>query len=105
MKGVSDLSTSTNSPSNTALMSSNCMLTTVDNPYNPFNDFAQWYMFDVEHGHNSCGHLATIANVSDEMSDTEYMDEMERAIDDIIANDILNIYKKIYINNTTQLVE
>ena len=39
-----------------------CMLTTIDNPYNPFTQFSKWFMFDTEKGYNSCGYLDRIVN-------------------------------------------
>ena len=47
------------------------MLSTTDNPFDPFNDFTSWYMFDCEKGHNTCARLARIANVSETMSQKE----------------------------------
>jgi len=32
-------------------MASKCMLTTFDNPYNPFDEFTSWFMFDEEKGY------------------------------------------------------
>ena len=55
------------------------MLTTVDNPYDPFNNFSSWYMFDVESGYNSCSYLARIAKTSEQFTDTENEEEIERA--------------------------
>lgn len=72
-----------------------CMLTTFDNPYNPFEDFSLWFLFDVEQGYNTCGKLARVAEYSNDMTQKEFDDETERAIDSIIMNDFLNIYKKI----------
>ena len=72
-----------------------CMLTTFDNPFNPFDQFEEWFLFDVEKGYNSCGKIARIANFSEDMSDKEYLEETERAIDAIILYDPLNIYKKL----------
>ena len=71
------------------------MLTTNDNPFNPFNQFDSWFMFDVEKGYNSCAYLSRIAKTSDQMSDDENEEEIERAIDEIIKYDFMNIYKKV----------
>lgn len=72
-----------------------CMLTTFDNPFNPFDQFEQWFLFDVEKGYNTCDRLARTANLSEDLSDKEYLEETERAIDEIILYDYLNIYKKL----------
>ena len=76
-------------------MSSCCMLTTVDNPFNPFEQFESWFLFDVEKGYNSCSYLARIAKLSDDLSQNEIDEEIERAIDEIIKYDFMNIYKKV----------
>ena len=76
-------------------MTNDCMLTTFDNPYNPFDQFTLWLMFDKEKGYNTCEHLARIVKLSDDLSEKEIDDETERAIDEIIKYDPLNIYKKV----------
>ena len=76
-------------------MASQYMLTTVDNPYNPFTDFEKWFLYDVQQDYNTCSYLARMINETSDMSDKELDDETERAIDTIIKNDFLNIYKKI----------
>ena len=76
-------------------MARTCALTTFDNPYDPIDQFDSWFMFDIEKGYNSCGYLARIANTSESFSDEENNAEIERAIDEIILYDFLNIYKKV----------
>ena len=71
-------------------------LTTIDNPFNPFTDFTKWFLYDVEKGYNSCAYLARIARTSDQLSDAENLNEIERAIDEIIKLDFMGIYKKVY---------
>ena len=72
-----------------------CMLTTFDNPFDPFEQFTSWLLFDNEKGYNTCGKLDRIANITDDMSEEEIKEETERAIDEIIQYDFLNIYKKV----------
>ena len=76
-------------------MAKKCMLTTTDNPYDPFKQFASWFMFDIEKGYNSCAYLGRIARTSDQLSEEENDQEVERAIDEIIKYDFMNIYKKV----------
>lgn len=71
------------------------MLTTIDNPFDPFTDFNSWFLFDVEKGYNSCAYLARIARTSDQLSDKENNEEIERAIDEIIKYDFMNVYVKV----------
>lgn len=78
-----------------------CMLTTFDNPYDPFEQFSLWFLFDVEKGYNTCSYIARVINIQDGLSQKEIDDETERAIDEIIANDFLNIYKKVIKNKET----
>lgn len=80
-------------------MNGQCMLTTIDNPYNPFTQFDQWFMFDTEKGYDSCGYIGRIARSSDELTDEENMTEIERAIDEILKYDFTNMRKKIYDNS------
>lgn len=76
-------------------MSKESMLTTIDNPFDPFEQFDLWFLFDVEKGYNTCSYLARIVELSDDMSQKEIDDEIERAIDEIIVYNPLNIYKKV----------
>lgn len=70
-------------------------LTTIDNPYDPIENFSDWFNYDTDKGYNSSGLLARIAKISDSMSDEENDREVERAIDEIIKFDPLNIYMKV----------
>ena len=72
-----------------------CMLTTFDNPYDPFDDFYSWYMYDMDKGYCSCSYLDRIARTSDQLSEEENDREIERAIDEIIKYDFMNRYKKV----------
>jgi hypothetical protein len=71
------------------------MLTTIDNPFDPFEQFTSWWLFDIEKGYNTCSYLARIAKLSEEMSDEEVNYEIERAIDEILKFNPFNIYIKV----------
>ena len=71
------------------------MLTTIDNPFDPIEDFKNWFSFDIEKGYNSCAYLSRIAKTSDSLTEEENDEEIERAIDEIIKYDFMGIYKKV----------
>lgn len=76
-------------------MERRCALTTVDNPYSPFEQFTSWFLFDEEKGYHTSAYLGRIARTSDQLSDEENNKEIERAIDEIIKYDFTNIYQKV----------
>lgn len=73
-------------------------LTTFDNPFSPFTQFNEWFVWDTTHGYNSCGYLARIARTSSQLTDEENNIEIERAIDEIISLDFMNVYRKVRAN-------
>lgn len=70
-------------------------ITTIDNPFDPFDDFTSWFNYDVENGYYTCSKLARLTNITDDMSSIEEEAEIERAIDRLIEIDPLDIYKKV----------
>lgn len=70
-------------------------LTTNDNPYDPFDNFEKWFMYDNDHGYNSCAYLARVARTSDALTPRENTQALEEAIDDIVRLDVMNNYKKV----------
>lgn len=71
------------------------MLTTVDNPFSPFTQWRDWFLYDTSHGYNTCGYLARISVVSPDLSEEEYDRCVEDAMDEIIEYDPLGIYIKV----------
>lgn len=70
-------------------------LTTIDNPFDPFDEFNEWYNFDLNKGYDCCGYLDRIARTSDQLSDEENERQIESAIDEIISYDLSNTYRKV----------
>lgn len=77
-----------------------CRLTTIDNPYNPFENFDLWFNYDSINGYNTCGYLARVAFTSDQLTDYENNLVIETAIDSIIQNDFMGLYTKVYRDET-----
>ena len=70
-------------------------LTTIDNPYDPCDEFDQWFAYDTEKGYNSCGLLERVAHTSDELSPEDNRIEINNAINEIVLNDLSGIYKRV----------
>lgn len=71
------------------------MLTTIDNPYNPFDAFDRWLQFDTSKGYNTCALLARVSTSSNELSEFDESNEIENAMNDIIMYDPSQNFKKV----------
>ncbi len=81
--------------SNEAPSSVITMLTTADNPFDPFTNFNDWLNFDESKGYNTCAYLARIAKTSDDLSEADQDLAIQAAIDEIVRINVLGIYKKV----------
>lgn len=74
------------------------MLTTIDNPFNPFTHWDEWKRYDEDKKYFTCAYLARIAKTSHELSETDYKKAIEDAINEIVRLNINGLYTKIYEN-------
>ena len=71
------------------------MLTTIDNPYDPFEEFDAWYAFDARMGYHTPSFLARIVVTSDEISEVDANLANEQAIDEIVEENVLGLWRKV----------
>jgi hypothetical protein len=71
------------------------MLTTVDNPFNPFTHFDEWYTWDEAAGYRTTSFLARIVSTSDDLSEADESLAIEEAINEIVEENVLGLYRKI----------
>lgn len=81
-------------------MAEEVMLSTIDNPYNPFDNFDQWYAYDElkarqENRPTCCGYLARVDASSDEVSEAEQRQTMNDIIDEIIELNLSGKFIKL----------
>lgn len=76
-------------------MENEYMLTTIDNPFNPFDQFIPWFMFDIEKGYYTCSKIARLVTIAEDMSQKEIDVAMDNAIDRLIEIDPLHIYIRV----------
>jgi len=71
------------------------MLTTTDNPYDPFTQFDSWFAFDVTHGYHTLQYLADIVVTSDQLSEADQLLAQEQGIDEILEFNVNGMFKKV----------
>lgn len=71
------------------------MLTTVDNPFNPFTDFDEWNVFDQSLGYNTLSVLARVIVTSDELPDADQQAAYDQAVDEIVQENIIGVWRKV----------
>jgi hypothetical protein len=76
------------------------MLTTVDNPFDPFTQFDEWLVYDSQSGYETPSFLARIVRTSNELSSADEDLAVEQAIDEIVRENVLGIYRKVSRTNS-----
>ena len=72
------------------------MLTTEDNPFNPFTEWDEWYAWDAAAGRRhtrlSC---SSCENIYD-LSEGDQALAIDDAVDEILKENVIGLYKKVY---------
>lgn len=76
-------------------MAEQSMVTTVDNPYDPFTQYDEWFEYDEAAGYHTCSLLARVANTSDEMSEADQDAAMDAAVNEVVTENTLGIFRKV----------
>lgn len=71
------------------------MLTTVDNPFNPFTMFDEWLSYDIGKGYNTLAFLDRIAFSSSELSEADQSLAIQQAIDEIVTENVSGMWRKV----------
>lgn len=74
------------------------MLTTIDNPWSPVTHWDEWFAWDAAAGYHTPSLLARVAITSDELSEPDQDVALELAIDEIVKENVLGLYKKVTIS-------
>jgi len=71
------------------------MLTTVDNPFNPFTRFDEWYEYDMRLGYNTLAFLGRIVRGSPDLSEPDQALAIQNAIDEIVSENVSGMWRKV----------
>ena len=75
------------------------MLTTIDNPYDPREDWDSWFAYDQAAGYNTSSFLARVVKTSAELSEADQELAIEQAIDEIVRENVSGMYQKLVIDD------
>jgi hypothetical protein len=71
------------------------MLTTVDNPYDPWTQWDEWFAWDQNAGYHTPGLLARVARLGDDLPEGDQHVAIQDAIDEIVRENVLGVFRKV----------
>jgi hypothetical protein len=71
------------------------MLSTKDNPYNPFTQWDEWYAWDTQEGYHSLSLLGRMVRTSDELSPELQEQAYDDAVDQIVSDNFSGVHIKV----------
>lgn len=79
------------------------MLSTSDNPYNPWTQYDKWLDWDTTHGYNTNSYVARLANTLDSMDEEATLEVYQAAVDAIMEQNLTGNY--VIVPKPTDYVE
>ena len=76
------------------------MLSTDDNPHDPFDDYPQWYAYDQRMGYHTSDFIARIVQTSGELTEQMQVMHIAQAVDEAVRENTQGNYIKVTRTNT-----
>lgn len=67
-------------------------ITTIDNPYNPFTHWDEWFAYDTQANHNTCAYVARIVDTEVELPDHQRSRDIDTGIHEILQYNLNGNY-------------
>ena len=71
------------------------MLTTTDNPFDPFTQFKEWNTWDQAHHYNTLSLQARVTHMSEDMSDADQDLALVQGIDEVVRENVSGKHIKV----------
>lgn len=84
---------------------SHCMVTTMDNPWNPFDHPREWQAYDRSHGYRTRDLLAYFSFNSTKLEEEDYQEELNNAIDRLLEFNPFGMHYKLYEDEAETMIK
>ena len=80
------------------------MVTTMDNPWNPFTHYHEWLSFDTSHGYNTDQWVYILSKTSSDLLKDEMEEQIDAGAESLLALDPFGIHVKVYDYDADSLI-
>lgn len=80
------------------------MITTIDNPWNPFTHYHEWLSFDMRHCYNTQEWLAALTKTSNDLMDEEIKEQIDAGALSLLSLDPYGLHVKVYKDEADKMI-
>lgn len=75
------------------------MITTVDNPFDPFTQFDEWFAWDEAAGYHTSSLLARVVKTSDALSEADQEAAYRDAVAEIAKENVSGVHRLVDVSS------
>lgn len=72
------------------------MITTLDNPWNPFTHYHEWLAHDTKNGYNTDQWIAFLTKTSNDLPRDERLEQIDAGVSRLLELDPFGLHVKVY---------
>lgn len=72
------------------------MVTTIDNPWNPFTHYREWLSYDMQNGYFTDQWMYALTKTSNDLRDEEIQEQIDAGVTRLLELDPYGLHVKVY---------